>query len=149
MSTSKMGETVCLEDLYLTFLSGASQYAIPISFVERVIYSDIEEDCSDSPRVFRGKIKYCNEDLPVLDVRVWLEGEKTEPNQKYSVILVTLNGIRYGLVVDMAVEILWNVRLNSLPSDSTEAGDERLAGILETGSGHIPLLSPIKMLSGK
>lgn len=91
---------------FLTFSLGAEVYGIEIKYVTEIIGVQAITEVPDLPEHVRGIINLRGKIIPVLDVRLRFKKPPREYNDRTCVIVVDMNGVAVGLIVDTVVEVL-------------------------------------------
>lgn len=94
------------KDKYLTFHIGSEFYAIEIKHVIEIIgMLDITE-VPDMPAYLKGVINLRGKVIPVLDVRSRFMMQEIEYDSRTCIIIIRINGLDVGLIVDEVSEVL-------------------------------------------
>ena len=94
------------KDRYLTFLIGKETYGIEIKYVTEIIGIQAITEIPELPEYVRGIINLRGKVIPVMDVRLRFKKEALEYNDRTCVIVVDINDISIGLIVDSVAEVL-------------------------------------------
>ncbi len=136
-----------IEEVQLvSFLLGKEEFALEIEHVREIIrYPEIVK-VPNVPAYVSGVISLRDALMPIIDLRIKLDTGNNEISDSTRVIVVDVNKIRIGLVVDRVYEVTRISKDSILPPPqalSNAAGD-RLQGIarLEGGKRIIMLLDP-------
>lgn len=91
---------------YLTFSIEKETYGIEIKYVIEIIGLQTITEVPEMPDFVRGIINLRGKIIPVMDVRIRFKKEPLEYNDRTCVIVVNINGISIGLIVDSVAEVL-------------------------------------------
>lgn len=91
---------------FLTFSLGAEVYGIEIRYVTEIIGMQTVTEVPDLPEYVRGIINLRGKIIPVIDVRLRFHKPPREYNDRTCVIVVDIDGIAVGLIVDTVAEVL-------------------------------------------
>jgi len=92
----------------LTFAIGEQVYGIEIPYVVEIlgVPKITRVPCMEIPYFVKGIINVRSKVVPVVDVRACFGKEEVEYNEKTCTIIVSLNDITVGLIVDEVLEVL-------------------------------------------
>lgn len=91
---------------FLTFLLGKESYGIEIKYVIEIIGIQSITEIPELPEYVRGIINLRGKIIPVMDVRLKFKKEPKEYNDRTCVIVVDINNISIGLIVDSVAEVI-------------------------------------------
>ncbi|HEY8463346.1 MAG TPA: chemotaxis protein CheW [Bacillota bacterium] len=91
---------------YLTFIVDKEAYGIEIRYVTEIIGIQAITAVPELPNYVRGIINLRGKIIPVMDVRLRFKKEFREYNDRTCVIVVDINEISIGLIVDGVSEVL-------------------------------------------
>jgi len=91
---------------YLTFLLGKETYGIEIKYVTEIIGIQSITEIPELPEYVKGIINLRGKIIPVMDVRIRFRKEPMDYNDRTCVIVVDINDISIGLIVDKVAEVL-------------------------------------------
>lgn len=91
---------------FLTFLLGKESYGIDIKYVIEIIGIQAITQIPELPEYVRGIINLRGKIIPVMDVRLKFKKEPKEYNDRTCVIVVDINNISIGLIVDSVAEVI-------------------------------------------
>lgn len=94
------------KDKFITFLLGDEEYAIEIKFVNEIIGMQKFTHIPEMPDYIKGVIKLRNSVYPIIDVRMRFHLPPIEYGNRTCIIIVTIDDITVGLIVDMVNEVL-------------------------------------------
>lgn len=96
-----------LKGKYLTFYIEDDCYGIPIRYVTEIIGVQPITEVPELPEYIRGIINLRGKIIPIMDVRLRFKKPFLEYNDRTCVIIVEMNDIDMGLVVDRVAEVLY------------------------------------------
>jgi len=133
----------------LTFAIGEQVYGIEIPYVVEIIGVPkiTRVPCAEVPYFIKGIINVRSKVVPVVDVRACFGKEEIEYNEKTCTIIVSLNDITVGLIVDEVLEVLsvWQKNIASTPQLNHVNDNKFIEYILEMNDG-IKLILDIKKI---
>ncbi len=91
---------------YLTFSLGDESYGIEIKYVTEIIGIQTITEIPELPEYIKGVINLRGKIIPVMDVRLRFRKEPKEYNDRTCIIVVDINDISIGLIVDSVSEVL-------------------------------------------
>lgn len=91
---------------FLTFLLGDGSYGIDIKYVIEIIGIQSITQIPELPEYVRGIINLRGKIIPVLDVRLRFKKEQKEYNDRTCIIVVDINDVSIGLIVDSVAEVI-------------------------------------------
>lgn len=94
------------KDRYLTFIIGNECYGIEIRYVTEIIGIQAITEIPELPEYVRGIINLRGKIIPVIDVRIRFKKETKEYNDRTCVIVIDINELSIGLIVDRVAEVL-------------------------------------------
>lgn len=95
-----------LKGRYLTFSIGKETYGIEIKYVTEIIGLQTITEVPELPEYVKGIINLRGKVIPVMDVRLRFKREPLEYNDRTCVIVVDINDISIGLIVDSVAEVI-------------------------------------------
>ncbi len=99
---------------YLTFVIGEEEFAIEIRFVKEINGIQDITELPDVPHYVKGVINLRGKVIPVLDVRLRFNMAEKEYDERTCIIVVDINDLSVGLIVDAVSEVL------EIPPESIE-----------------------------
>ena len=102
------------KDKYLTFHLAKEDYAVEIRHVTEIIGIQRITEVPDMPDFVRGVINLRGKIIPVIDVRTRFKIEAKEYDDRTCIIVVNINDMSVGLVVDEVSEVA------SIPEEQVE-----------------------------
>ena len=91
---------------FLTFVLGKETYGIEIKYVTEIIGIQAITEIPELPEYVKGIINLRGKIIPVMDVRLRFKKEPREYNDRTCVIVIDINEISIGLIVDSVSEVL-------------------------------------------
>jgi purine-binding chemotaxis protein CheW len=110
--TDKINEIISEEEedtqdgKFLTFSLGSEEYGIEIRYVTEIIGIQNITDLPDMPTFVKGVINLRGKVIPVIDVRLRFNLPAKEYNERTCIIVVRIDNIAVGLIVDSVSEVL-------------------------------------------
>jgi len=90
----------------LTFSLDKESYGIDIKYVIEIIGMQSITKIPELPDYIKGVINLRGKIIPVIDVRLKFKKEGKEYNDRTCIIVVDINGISIGLIVDSVAEVI-------------------------------------------
>lgn len=91
---------------YVTFKSGNEYFGLKIEYVnEIVVYQEITQ-VPETPEYIKGLINLRGKIIPVIDVRTRFKMEPVEYNDRTCIIVVRLQEMVIGLIVEQIAEVV-------------------------------------------
>lgn len=127
--TEKQEKTMEIEEdtqkgKYLTFLLGKEAYAIEIKFVTEIIGIQPITEVPELPVYVKGIINLRGKIIPVMDVRLRFKKKPVDYNDRTCVIVIEVENISVGLIVDNVSEVLSISDENIVPPPEMNRGSE-------------------------
>ena len=94
-----------LKDMYLTFRLGDEDYGIEIRHVTEIVGMQKITEVPDMPDFVRGVVNLRGQVIPVIDMRLRFHMEPRAYDERTCIIVVQLQEIPVGLVVDTVNEV--------------------------------------------
>lgn len=94
------------EGKYLTFSLGKEEYGIEIKVVTEIIGIQNITELPDMPECVKGVINLRGKVIPVIDVRLRFNMEPREYDERTCIVVVNINELAIGLIVDEVSEVL-------------------------------------------
>jgi purine-binding chemotaxis protein CheW len=120
---------------YLTFKLGTEIFAIEISYVTEINNLLPITAIPDSPVYIKGIISLRGKIIPVIDMRLKFRKEPAEYNDRTCIIILNIDDIQVGLIVDNVAEVL-NISDDNIeppPEFNFSAKNRYLKGIGKIG----------------
>lgn len=136
------------KDKFLTFRLGKEEYGIEIQHVSEIIGMMPTTDVPDMPDFVRGVINLRGQIIPVIDVRLRFQMPFKEYTDRTSIVVVKVNEISIGLIVDIVLEVINIPEGNiSLPPQVNKGKSSRyIQGIGKVGESVKIILDANKLL---
>lgn len=94
------------KDKFLTFELGSEVYGIEIKYVIEIIVIQAISEVPELPPYIKGIINLRGRIIPVMDVRMRFKKEEVPYNDRTCIIIVEIEDIFMGLIVDVVSEVL-------------------------------------------
>lgn len=137
---------------YVTFKSGNEYYGLKIEYVnEIIVYQEITE-IPESEDYIKGLINLRGKIIPVIDVRIRFKQEAMEYTDRTCIIIVNVNDMVVGLIVEKIAEVVEIKEEDILPPPKVVIGGEDklqnryVYGIGKVGDSVKLLLDPERIL---
>lgn len=134
---------------FLTFSIGKENYGIEIQYVTEIIGIQEITEVPELPDFIRGIINLRGKIIPVMDVRLRFKKPFREYNDRTCIIVVDIQDISIGLIVDNVCEVLTIDEENIVPPPDLKADfyNRYVRGIGKVGSDVKLLLDCHKLLN--
>lgn len=109
---------------FLTFLLGKEVYAIEIKFVIEIIGMQPITEIPELPEYVKGIINLRGKIIPVMDVRLRFKKEPRDYNDRTCIIVVEVENILLGLIVDNISEVMSMADEDIVPPPEINKGTE-------------------------
>lgn len=121
---------------YLTFVIQNETYGIGIQYVTEIIGMHKITEVPDLPEFLKGIINLRGNVIPVLDVRLRFRKAPMEYNDRTCIVVVDINGISMGLIVDTVSEVISIEEADVVPPPETMMGvsNRYIKGIGKSGN---------------
>lgn len=118
------------KDKYLTFNLGEESYGIEIRFVTEIIGIQEITVVPEVPSFIKGIINLRGKIIPVMDVRLRFKKEFQPYNDRTCIIVIELQQISIGLIVDKVTEVS-SIPANQIvpPPEFTQYSNRYIQGI--------------------
>lgn len=152
MSAAIQQETAYEEDAqkdkFLTFSMGSEYYGIEIKNVMEIIGIQAITGVPELPDYIRGIINLRGKIIPVMDVRLRFKKPFREYNDRTCIIIIDIQDIFIGLIVDSVSEVLSIPGEEIVPPPDVSKGANRyIKGIGKVGSEVKLILDCDKLLN--
>ncbi len=91
---------------YLTFTVGSEDYGLEIQYITEIIGIQKITQIPELPEYMKGIINLRGKIIPVMDIRLRFKKEPREYNDRTCVIVVEINGLSVGLIIDSVSEVI-------------------------------------------
>jgi purine-binding chemotaxis protein CheW len=137
-------------DKYLTFYVDTEKYAIEIRLVLEIVGIQKIISVPELPDYMKGIISLRGKIIPVMDARARLKIEEISYNERTCVIIIDLNGISTGLIVDKVEEVI-NIPEEQIeyPQMMGQSSSKFVYGIGKINEDAILIVDAEKMLTNE
>ncbi|KNY29315.1 chemotaxis protein CheW [Pseudobacteroides cellulosolvens] len=136
------------KDKYLTFALGKEEYGIEIRYVTEIIGLQAITEVPEFSGYLKGIVNLRGKIIPVIDVRLRFNKETKEYNDRTCTIVIEVNGICVGLIVDNVAEVLSITEENIVPPPNiSNEQNKYIKGIGKVDSNVKLILDCEKLLS--
>ncbi|WP_071392860.1 chemotaxis protein CheW [Bacillus tuaregi] len=136
------------KDRFLTFEIGEESYGIEIKFVTEIIGLQPITEVPELPEYIRGIINLRGKIIPVMDVRLRFKKAFREYNDRTCVIVIDIDDISIGLIVDRVSEVLTIVEEEIVPPpELSKNSNKYIKGIGKSGTDVKLLIDCHKLLN--
>lgn len=133
---------------FLTFSIEKETYGIEIMFVTEIIGIQPITEIPELPEYVKGIINLRGKIIPVMDVRLRFKKEPRKYNDRTCVIVIDIEEISIGLIVDSVSEVLTiNEEEIVPPPDVHKSGNKYIKGIGKVGTEVKLLLDCEKLIN--
>ncbi len=138
------------KDKFLIFLLGDGSYGIDIKYVIEIIGMEPITEVPQMPNFIRGVINLRGRIIPVMDVRLKFKKEEKDYDDRTCIIVVDINSISIGLIIDRVVEVLTIEETNISPAPTINGNGDNankyIKGIGKVGNDVKLLIDCDKLL---
>ena len=136
------------KEKYLTFFINGQCYGIPIALVIEIIGMQDVAEVPEFPPYLKGVINLRGLIIPLIDVNLRVGYEEKEYTDKTCVIVVNVNDMEIGLIVDEVNEVLDidKSTINPPPHSTGAQADQYINGIAVQENKLILLMSCEKVI---
>lgn len=137
-----------LENKFLTFNIGKEEYGIEVQYVTQILGMQKITGLPEMPSFIQGVINLRGKVIPVIDVRLRFSFEKREYDERTCIIVIDINDISVGLIVDQVKEVIDIPLANIEPPPSVNKSVEShyIQGLGKIGDSVKIILDTQKML---
>ncbi len=134
---------------YLTFALGDEQYAIEIRHVVDIIGIQDITEIPNQPEYIMGVINLRGKIIPTMDVRKRFNKSFNDYNDRTCIIVVELNAVSVGLIVDMVLEVIAipDEQIAEPPTFNTDFKNKFILGIGKIQNDIVIVLDSDKLLN--
>lgn len=147
-------ESVELEDIwqgkYMTFCIGNDVFGIELKYVNEIIQMQPIAPIPEVEHFIKGLINLRGKIIPIIDVADRFGKELFEYNDRTCIIVVDVQGVLVGLIVQTISEVVSIEEENILPPPNVSKANAQakfIRGIGKIGDSVKLLLDPVKLLS--
>ncbi|EQC49899.1 CheW-like protein [Bacteriovorax sp. BSW11_IV] len=136
---------------FLEFSLGKEDYAIPLLSVREVISVPETTPIPKAPPHFLGIMNLRGQVISVVDLRTKLKIKPLDNNHEESVIIVDINGMNLGIVVDSINKVLaFHIEeISEVPEIESQVNAEYIQGVYRKEDSLTVLLDVAKVLDLK
>lgn len=136
---------------YLEFSLGDEVFAIPLLQVRELISIPETTPIPNSPAHFLGIMNLRGQVISVVDLRKKMKITEQEGNSEQAVIIIEINGINMGVVVDSINKVLnfSESEVQDVPEIESQVNSEYIDGVYKQESNLVILMNLEKVLSLK
>lgn len=95
-----------IDNMYLTFELGKEVYGIGIAHVTEIVGIQTITEVPDMPNFVKGVVNLRGQVIPVIDVRLRFSMDSRKYDERTCIVVVNINSIQLGLVVDTVNEVM-------------------------------------------
>lgn len=133
-----------LESMYLTFHLGQEDYGIEVRYVTEIVGMHRITEVPDMPAFVKGVVNLRGQVIPAIDMRIRFHMESRPYDERTCIVVVNIDGMHVGLVVDTISEVR-NIEENTiLPAPSNSPG--YIKGMAKIGDAVVILLEGKRIL---
>jgi len=136
---------------YMTFKSGNEYFGLKIQYVNEIIQIPSITAIPRTEDYIKGLINLRGKIIPVIDVRLRFKQEAFEYDDRTCIIVVMVNDVVVGLIVEQIADVIEIREENILPPPKAGRADKAdhkfVYGIARVGNSVKLLLDPDKLLN--
>ena len=136
---------------YMTFKSGNEHFGLGIQYVNEIIQIPSITAIPRTEDYIKGLINLRGKIIPVIDVRLRFKQEPFEYDDRTCIIVIIVNSVAVGLIVEQIAEVIEIKEENILPPPKAGRLDKTdhwfVYGIARVGNSVKLLLDPDKLLN--
>jgi len=134
---------------YLTFALGKEEFGIEICYVTEIVGMQKITAVPDFPDSFEGITNLRGRIIPIMNIRKCFKKEVVEYNDRTCIIILDINNVAFGVIVDMVSEVIEIPAENIAepPKFSASASNRYVKGVAKTGDTIKLILDCKKILS--
>ena len=137
--------------MYMTFKSGEEYFGLKIQYVSEIIQFQAITEIPETEDYIKGLINLRGKVIPVIDVRLRFCQQPFEYNDRTCIIVLNVNAMLVGLIVEKIAEVVDIREENILPPPKLGRSDKLqnkyVYGIGKVGNSVKMLLDPGKLLN--
>lgn len=132
---------------YLIFFLGDEKYGIAIDFIKEIIAMMKITNVPKTPPFIQGVINLRGLIIPVVDTRLRFAMEQKEPNMYTSIIIVEVDNIHIGFIVDSVEEVclIDESKLSTPPKFGSSIDTDFISWVAQMGSDVVMILDVLKL----
>lgn len=132
---------------FLTFLMEDEIFGVEIRYVTEIVGMQAITVVPEVPEYVKGIMNLRGKIIPVIDVRLKFGKEPIEYNDRTSIIVIDINGVSVGLIVDSVDEVLDISEENiAAPPQSRTGFDNKYIKGIGKANNNVQLLLDCEML---
>lgn len=139
--------------MYMTFKSGEEYFGLKIEYVSEIVQFQAITEIPGTEDYIKGLINLRGKVIPVIDVRLRFHQEPFEYDDRTCIIVLNVNDMLVGLIVEKIAEVVDIREENILPPPKLSRRDKQqnkyVYGIGKVGDYVKLLLDPDKLLNDK
>lgn len=134
---------------FLTFKVAKETYGIEIRYVIDIVGIQPLTEMPEMPQYMKGIINLRGKVIPIMDVRLRLKMSGKEYDDRTCIIVVDMNGLSIGLVIDLVCEVLTitDDEIMKKPELITTEGCDYIKNIARVDNQVVLLIDCGKLLS--
>lgn len=143
----KENESSSSESIYLTFYVAEQLFGIPIAQVVQIVGAHKIIAMPEYPPYAKGIINLRGSIIPVIDIRIRLQKEEKEYNERTCIIVMNIDSQHVGFIVD-AVDEVTNIQkdeVEDVPQMGSDYSHRFITNIGKLGSKVVLLLDARKV----
>jgi purine-binding chemotaxis protein CheW len=136
------------DDRYIEFNLGLERFSIPLLMVKEVIPMPEMTNVPNSPNYYVGIMNLRGQIISVIDLRIKMGIKAADSDQETAVIIVEIDGIGIGLIVDSVNKVLkvGNSDIVDVPKISNQINTKFVSGVFKIEDELIVLLDVFNLL---
>lgn len=137
-----------LSDKFMLFNIGREVYGLEIKVVKEIIEMQTLTPIPNLPKYMVGIINLRSNIIPIMDIRLRFNMEKREIDDRTCIIIVDLNGVSMGIIVDRVSEVLkidQKMIDKQINTGSENKQEQYIKGLAKVGDEVKILLDPEKL----
>lgn len=137
------------KDKFLIFMLDSEHYAIEIRYVTEIIGMQVITEVPEMPDYIKGIINLRGKIIPVMDVRLRFRKVPMAYNDRTCVIVIDIDDISIGLIVDRVSEVLSIPEQEIVPPPGVKEGGSRFIKGVGKAGNEVKLILNCDKLLGK
>lgn len=125
---------------FLTFTLGEEYYGIDIMYVTEIVGIQPITEVPELPDFVKGIINLRGKIIPVLDARLKFKKEPKDYNDRTCIIVIDVQAISIGIIVDAVSEVLNISEENIVPPPNLNTGGSRYIKSVGKCEDHVTLI---------
>lgn len=136
------------EEKYLSFRLADEEYGMNIKDIIEIIGLQKITPIPEVPIYIQGVINLRGKIIPIMDLRLRFGMESMEYHDRTSIIVVNVEDVLVGIVVDEVSEVvdITDSNIDPAPNLTSKTGNKFIQGIGKVGDSVKILLDPLKLL---